>query len=74
MVKWGPDDRRYQRVDPDVRWVRRELRRIMTLKRNCREELRCLEVFVMKGNFCVSSVTEQSLPYEVQVLLHSALR
>ncbi len=22
-VKWGRDDRRYQRVDPDVRWVRR---------------------------------------------------
>ena len=72
-MKWGPDDRRYQRVDLDVRGVSRELGRIMTLKQNCREQVRCLEDLVRKGRFCVSSVTEHSLPYEFQVLLHSAL-
>ena len=45
----------------------------MTLKRNCREELYCPGGFIREGESCVSSVTEQSLPYEVQVLLHSAL-
>lgn len=72
-MTWGPDDRRYQRVAPDVHWVGRELGCIMTLKRNCREELRCPGGFIREGKSCVSSVTEQSLPYEVQVLLHSAL-
>ncbi len=59
MVKWGSSGRRYQRVD---RWVGRELGRIMTLKRNRREELFCPGAFVRESKFGVSSATEQSLP------------
>lgn len=55
-VGWG--DRLYQRVDPEVRWVGMELGCIMTLKR---EELSGRGAFVRDGEFCVSSVTEQSL-------------
>ena len=61
VVKWSPGDRRYQRVDADVRWVGRELGRIMTLKRNCREESPCPGIFVRVGKSCVSSGTEQCL-------------
>ena len=44
----------------------------MTLRGDYRGELRCPGVFVREGESWVSSVTEQILPYEVEVL-HSAL-